>query len=64
MKKNQKYYAMHDAGLQNGSFIRESSHGLAQYMNGDFMGFIEKIPTTFQEVETEHAESLIPKCCR
>jgi hypothetical protein len=58
------YYAMHDIGLKNGSFIRESKHGLAYYMNGDFMGFVEKIPPLFKKVETAHAKNLIPKICR
>jgi hypothetical protein len=64
MAKKRKYYAMHDDGLRNGSFIRESDKSRARYMNGDFMGFIKDIPATFKEVETKHAESLIPKCCR
>jgi hypothetical protein len=53
-----------DFGLRNGSFIRESRHGFAQYMNGDYMGHVDRVPDNFTPVETEHAERLIPKCCR
>jgi hypothetical protein len=52
-----------DFGLRNGSFVRESKYGLAQYMNGDFMGIIATVPVGFTEVDTAHAEKLIPRCC-
>ena len=52
-----------DFGLENGSFLRLSKYGLAQFMNGDFMGFIDEVPEGFTEVSTEHAEKLIPKVC-
>ena len=53
-----------DFGLRNGSFVRESKYGLAQYMNGDFMGIIPAVPKGFTEVDTVHAEKLIPGCCK
>ncbi len=59
-----QYFAMHDDGLKNGSFIRHSASGLAQYMNGDFMGFVDKVPSGFEPVDVKHAEKLLPKCCK
>lgn len=52
--------------LRNGSFLRKSKYGLARFMNGDFMGFIESevVPEGFTEVPKERADELIPDCCR
>ena len=30
-----------DGCLRNGSFVRRSKYGLGQFMNGDFMGFVD-----------------------
>jgi hypothetical protein len=53
-----------DGCLSNGSFVRKSTCGLGQFMNGDFMGFIPAVPEGMTQVSTEHAEKLIPKCCQ
>lgn len=54
-----------DACLQNGSFVRQYANGrLVQYMNGDFMGDIDKVPATMTEVDAAKAAKLLPKCCR
>ena len=62
-----------DAGLANGSFIREvvwpAEDGephvtLAQYMNGDFMWRVDSIPEGFTQVTVEHATALLPDCCK
>ena len=53
-----------DGCLRNGSFVRRSKHGLAQFMNGDFMGFIDEVPKGMCAVDVVHAFKLIPKCCR
>ena len=65
MKKiTRRYWALHDCGLRNGSFVR-SRDGItmAQWMNGDFMGTIEALPNGFKEVPSDHAEKLIPAVC-
>lgn len=54
---------MHDDGLRNGSFLRRGKYGLAQFMNGDFMGFIPAVLPGFSEVDKKHAENLIPRVC-
>jgi hypothetical protein len=55
-----------DDGLRNGSFVREriKGKGLVQWMNGDCMGLILEVPEGFTEVDQEHAERLIPECCK
>ena len=50
--------------LENGSFVRRSKYGLGQFMNGDFMGFIEDVPEGMVEVDRNLARCLIPECCR
>lgn len=50
--------------LRNGSFVRNSKYGLAQYMNGDFMGFIENVPEGMSNINPEEAKNFIPECCR
>jgi hypothetical protein len=50
--------------LRNGSFVRKSKNGLAQYMNGDFMGFIEAVPAGMTGVDDVAAFKLIPQCCK
>jgi hypothetical protein len=50
--------------LRNGSFVRKSRHGLGQFMNGDFMGFIDAVPEGMCSVDTVKAFRLIPTCCR
>ena len=50
--------------LENGSFVRRSKYGLGQFMNGDFMGFIEAVPEGMVEVDRDLARCLIPECCR
>lgn len=68
-KPSVRYWANQggDIGLRNGSFIRTKVYNgktvMVQWMNGDCMGQITKIPQGFTEVDTAHAESLIPKCC-
>jgi len=52
-----------DGALENGSFVRLGKHGLAQYMNGDFMGFVDAVPEGMARVDTTHAERIIPKVC-
>ncbi len=50
--------------LQNGSFVRKDKDGtLSQYVNGDYMGTINKVPNGMTEVATDFAVRLIPKCC-
>jgi hypothetical protein len=64
-KIKRRYWAMHDFGLRNGSFIRSRLDGtkLVQWMNGDCMGLIETMPKGFKEVSQDHAEKLIPAVC-
>ena len=50
--------------LRNGSFVRKSKYGLGQFMNGDFMGFIEAVPEGMAEIPMEKAEKLIPGVCK
>lgn len=52
-----------DMALENGSFVRKSKNGLGQFMNGDFMGFIDEVPKGMARVPTDKAVRLIPKCC-
>lgn len=63
------YLALHEEGLKNGSFFRvypkRKHQNVAQYMNGDFMGYREEIPTTYgdqplREFTKREAERLIP----
>ena len=54
--------AQHEGCLENGSFVRRSKYGLGQFMNGDFMGFIEDVPEGM--VDRDLARRLIPECCR
>lgn len=68
MTKKQIYLALHEAGLRNGSFHRSSGTKWAQYINGDFMGFLEERPKTYGglplvEFSAETAIRLIPRCC-
>jgi hypothetical protein len=58
-----------DVGLRNGSFVREilwedGEKTLSQFMNGDYMGTISKVPAGFTEVSIQHATDLIPNCCK
>ncbi len=50
--------------LTNGSFYRQSRLGISHFMNGDFMGFVGKIPNNVVMVSRECAEEYMPKCCR
>lgn len=64
-----RYFAIHEAGLRNGSFYRVSRHGVAQWINGDCMGKIEEVPALYYkqslvEFDRETAERLIPSVCR
>jgi hypothetical protein len=65
-----RYYALHEAGLRNGSFFRvRGPKTCAQYINGDFMGNVGTLPDSYagqplKEFDRKEAESLIPKCCR
>lgn len=70
-QRDHRYYALHDVGLRNGSFIRTSALGgsIAQFMNGDYMGLLDELPTTYAnqplvEYPREVAERMIPRCCR
>lgn len=57
--------------LRNGSFIRTAQPltkndkaKFAQYMNGDFVGFLEAVDLEqFAPVDLKMAQSLIPKVC-
>lgn len=62
-----------DDCLRNGSFvkvyqnasltkIRDNTH-IVQYMNGDYMGAIDKVPDNMIEVDADKAKELLPKCC-
>ena len=75
-KYNRRYFALHEAGLRNGSFFRVSRYGCHQFINGDHIGedhcgagpLVDGIPTTYGkqslvEFEQEVAEKLIPKVC-
>ena len=54
-----------DICLMNGSYCRQDSDGrAAQYMNGDYMGDVKKIPASMVEVPADKAKALLPKCCR
>ena len=68
MNNTVKYYThAHNVEgcLQNGSFCRVYPTGrIVQYMNGDCMGEIPKIPKTMTEVDTKLALDLLPKCCK
>ncbi len=52
-----------DECLRNGSFVRKGPHGLAQYMNGDFIEIVSAVPFGMTRVDTTQAEKLIPACC-
>lgn len=66
-----KYYTWShniDGCLRNGSFVRtavkECSEGkYVQYMNGDFMGYIQEVPEGMVEVDHDKAIKLLPKVC-
>lgn len=67
-----KYYALHEAGLRNGSFYRVTRRGdeeiVGQFINGDFMGRQDSLPKTYaghplKEFDQKRAEKLIPRCC-
>jgi hypothetical protein len=61
-----QYFALEsdiEGCLKNGSFVRKSKYGLAQYMNGDFMGFLSEVPKRMIEVPVKKAEHLIPVSC-
>ena len=66
-----KYFALHEAGLRNGSFFRvRSATVCAQFINGDFMGNIGILPADMKyaghplvEFDAKAAEKLIPRCC-
>jgi len=65
-----RYFALHEAGLRNGSFfvMRRQGH-CAQYINGDFMGNIGELPKLYakqplKEFPREEARKLLPDCCR
>lgn len=67
MKQRTTYYTWAhniDGCLGNGSFVRHSRFGLGQFMNGDFMGFIEEVPEGMTEVDELYAKTKIPECCR
>ena len=50
--------------LGNGSYVRKDSDGvIVQYMNGDYMGEITKVPAGMVEVSTKEAKDMLPKCC-
>lgn len=50
-----------NGALENGSYVREQNGKLAQYMNGDFMGYISSIPEEMTKVDKALALRLIPK---
>jgi hypothetical protein len=50
--------------LRNGSFCREYGKAIIQYINGDCMGEIKKLPKKMVEVPEEVAKEFIPKCCK
>jgi hypothetical protein len=50
--------------LKNGSFVRTSKHGVAQYMNGDYLGMIAKVPDGLQVMDAKEAKQHLPKVCR
>lgn len=67
-KQKPRYYTyahnVEDA-LRNGSFCRVYADGrIAQYMNGDYLGDINKIPASMKEVPEDLALELLPKCCK
>jgi hypothetical protein len=67
-KRQRQYYARHDFGLQNGSFFRDvdpsGEGGFAEYINGDFMGCVGRVPEEFKLQDREHARRLVPAICR
>lgn len=67
MSNAQYYTHAHniDMCLANGSYVREDKDGkFVQYMNGDCMGIIKKIPKGMVKVEASYARGLLPKCCK
>ena len=52
--------------LRNGSFVRVhcGNGSMVQWMNGDCMGQIDKIPKTMVMVDEKRALDLIPNCCK
>ena len=48
--------------LENGSFVRRSKYGLAQFTCGNFMGFIEDVPEGMVEVDRDLARRLTDPC--
>lgn len=68
-KPGPRYFALHEAGLRNGSFFRvRSATVCAQFINGDFCGNVGTLPETYaglplKEFPRDLAEKLIPKCC-
>lgn len=72
-----RYFALHEDGLRNGSFIREIQWGrskvpkltYSQFINGDYMGSTNEKPTTYAdqplvEFDVKRALKLIPGVCR
>ena len=46
MKKKTVYFAIHKGAFENGSFYRPLKNGrFAHYMNGDYMGDVDSIPS-------------------
>lgn len=57
-------HARDEDGLRNGSFYRQSigkkSSTFSHYVNGDFMGWVQKIPAGLKTWSLREAKKLIP----
>jgi hypothetical protein len=58
-----------DGQLENGSFYRDAKpplkHGrYVQYMNGDFIDFVDELPADRIKVDRKHALKLLPEINR
>jgi hypothetical protein len=42
--------------LRNGSYVRQDGRHFTQFMNGDCMGEVDKVPASMTEVEAKKAE--------
>lgn len=62
-KTTVRYFTRNMDCLENGSFLRQSKYGISRFINGDFMGFVDKVFDDLMEVDKKTAESKIPKCC-
>lgn len=63
------YYSQDLSCLRNGSLYKTSPYGTrtepyAQYINGDFMGFVAEIPPNFRAMtwSRNEAKHLLPLC--